>query len=132
MEDAMKMPTAAALAALAGFALGGASIQALHAQAKPRAYVVVEVDVKNTEGFHKEYSPPAYNAIKTTGAKYLARGGKTVAIDGEPPKGRTLLIEFDSLEQAQAAYASPAYRESRKLGDQHAQFRIWAMEGVVE
>jgi hypothetical protein len=43
----MKSHYTVALSMLAGAALGGAAIQSLHAQVNPRAYVVVEVDVRN-------------------------------------------------------------------------------------
>jgi uncharacterized protein (DUF1330 family) len=117
---------------LAGFGLGAAAIGALHAQAKPPAYAVVEIDVTNQDAFMKEYSPIAGNAITAAGGKYLARGGKNVAIDGEPPKPRTVVIAFESLEKAQAAFASPAYRDGRKIGDKYAKFRIWAVEGLSQ
>jgi len=128
----MKNRTSVALAVVAGFALGGAAIQALHAQAKPPAYVVVEIDLTNQEAFLKEYAPIAGKAIIAGGGKYLARGGKNVAIDGEPPKPRTVVIAFDSMEKAQATFASADYREGRKIGDKYAKFRIWAVEGLAQ
>ncbi len=45
------------LSMLAGAALGGAAIQALHAQAKPRAYVIGEVTIKDQDGFLNEFAP---------------------------------------------------------------------------
>jgi uncharacterized protein (DUF1330 family) len=119
-----------ALAMLAGTGLGGAAIQGLHAQAKLPAYTVVEIDVTNQDAFVKEYAPIAGKAITDGGGTYLARGGKNVAIDGEPPKVRTVVISFDSLEKAQATFASTEYREGRKIGDKYAKFRIWAVEGL--
>jgi uncharacterized protein (DUF1330 family) len=126
----MKTRYAVAFAMFAGFGLGAAAIQGLHAQAKPPAYVVVEIDVTNQDAFLKEYAPIAGNAITAGGGKYLARGGKSVAIDGEPPKPRTVVIAFESMEKAQATFASAAYRDGRKIGDKYAKFRIWATEGV--
>jgi uncharacterized protein (DUF1330 family) len=55
-----------------------------------------------------------------------------VAIDGDPPKVRTVILAFESLEKAQAAFASTAYRENRKIGDKYAKFRIWAVEGLAQ
>ena len=40
---------------LAGAALGAAGIHGLHAQSKPPAYVIAEVDVADQEGYTKEY-----------------------------------------------------------------------------
>ena len=36
-----------------GFALGAATIQILHAQAKPPGYVIAEVNVKDPDGYKK-------------------------------------------------------------------------------
>jgi uncharacterized protein (DUF1330 family) len=88
----MKIRYVIALAVVAGFGAGAAAVQVLHAQAKPPAYVVVEIDVTNNDAFLKEYAPIAGNAIGAGGGKYLARGGENVAIDGEPPKPRTVVI----------------------------------------
>ena len=128
----MKTNYKVAIALVAGAAIGGVAIQGLHAQAKPPAYVVVEIDATNPDAFLKEYAPIAGKAITTGGGKYLARGGKNVAIDGEPPKPRTVVIAFDSMETAQATFASAAYREGRKIGDKYAKFRIWAVEGIAQ
>lgn len=49
-----------------------------------------------------------------------------------PPKARTIVVAFDSLEQAQAAFASTAYRDARKIGDKYAKFRIWAIGGLAK
>ena len=43
-----------ALALIAGAAIGGSAVQALHAKASPRAYVVGEVDVTNHDAFVKD------------------------------------------------------------------------------
>jgi len=43
----MKTRYTVALSILAGVAVGAAAVQALHAQAKPPAYVVAEIDVTN-------------------------------------------------------------------------------------
>ena len=128
----MKTRYAVGLAAVIGFGLGGVAIQGLHAQAKPPAYAVVEIDVTNQDAFLKEYSPIAGKAITGGGGKYLARGGKNVTIDGEPAKPRTVIVQFDSLEKAQAAFSSSEYKEGRKIGDKYAKFRIWAMEGLAQ
>jgi uncharacterized protein (DUF1330 family) len=116
---------------LAGAAVGAFAIQALHAQAKPRAFVVAEVDVTNQDGFTKEYVPLAVKALTDSGNKPLARGGKTATIEGAPPK-RVVINSFDSLDQAVAAYNSAAYKEARKIGNKYATFRIYAVEALAQ
>ena len=125
----MKTQYTVVLAALTGIGIGAAAVQGLHAQAKPPAYAVVEIDVTNADAFTKEYAPIAGKVITAAGGKYLARGGKNVAIEGDPPK-RITIIQFESLEKAQALFASSEYREGRKTGDKYAKFRILAVEGL--
>jgi hypothetical protein len=59
----MKAKYSVALAMAASFALGGLAVQGLHAQAKPPAYVVAEVTVKDQDGYTKEFLPAIGKAI---------------------------------------------------------------------
>jgi uncharacterized protein (DUF1330 family) len=127
----MKTNYKVAIALIAGVGIGGAAIQGLHAQAKPRAYVVAEVDVTNQDAFIKEYTPLAVKALTESGNKVVARGGKTATIEGAPPK-RIVINSFDNLDQAVAAYNSPAYKEARKIGNKYATFRIYAVEELAK
>ena len=43
------------LSMLAGAALGGGAIEALHAQAKPPVYMIAINEVSDQEGYAKEY-----------------------------------------------------------------------------
>ena len=128
----MKSNYKLAIAMLAGFALGAAAVQGLYAQAKPPAYVISEIDVVDKDAYAKEYLPLAQKALRDSGQKQLAAGGKTAALSGEPPKARIVLSVFESLESAQAAYTSPAYLEARKIGDKYAKLRIFAVEGLPQ
>ena len=125
----MKSNYKLAMAMLAGAALGAAAVQGLHAQAKPPAYVISEIDVTNKDAYSKEYVPLAVKALKESGQKQLAAGGKTASIAGEAPKGRIVVSVFENIEKAQAAYTSPAYMEARKVGDKYGKFRIYVVEG---
>jgi uncharacterized protein (DUF1330 family) len=127
----MKTQYIVALSVAAGVAIGAAAIQTLHAQAKPPGFTVVEIDVSNPDAYAKEFLPLATKALTDGGIKYLARGGKTETIEGDPPTKRVAIGQFESLEKAKATYTSPAYMEARKIGNQYAKFRIWAVEGVA-
>jgi uncharacterized protein (DUF1330 family) len=127
----MKTQCAVTLALLTGVGLGAVAVQGLHAQAKPPAWAIAEIDVSNQDGFAKDYVPPAEKATLAGGGKYLARGTKTVSIKGDPPK-RIVLLTFESLEKAQAMFASPAFVEAAKIGEKYAKFRIYVVEGVPQ
>jgi uncharacterized protein (DUF1330 family) len=128
----MKTRYTAALSVLAGLAVGAAAVQALHAQAKPPAYVVGEIEVTNLTPYDKEYVPAAMKAIADGGGKYIVRGGESAALYGEPPKGRIAIMVFESMEKAKAAFNSPAYKAAKKIGDKYANFRIYAVEGLPQ
>jgi uncharacterized protein (DUF1330 family) len=102
------------LAVLAGAALGAAAIQALHAQVKPPAYLVIDVDVTDPE-LYAQYQ--AARPLQTQySARFIALGGKTESFAGEPPK-RAVIAAFDSLEKAQALRDSAAYKELVSVRD---------------
>ena len=128
----MKTSYAVAVAMLAGSVIGAATVQSLHAQSKPVAYVISEIDVTNPDAYAKEYVPLANKALADSGQKRLASGGRTIALAGEPPASRVVLSVFESLEKAQAAYTSPAYIDARKIGDKHGKLRIFAVEGIAQ
>jgi uncharacterized protein (DUF1330 family) len=129
---AMKTRYTVALSILAGVAVGAAAVQALNAQAQPPAYVIAEIDVTNPEPYEKEYVVPAAKAITDRGGKYIVRGGKTASFYGEPPKPRIAVMAFESMEKAQAAFNSSAYKDAKKVGDKYAKFRVYAVEGVSQ
>jgi uncharacterized protein (DUF1330 family) len=112
--------------------LGALAVDRLHAQARPPAYVISEIDVTNADGYTKEYVPLATKALAESGQKRLASGGKTIALAGTAPASRIVLSVFENLEKAQAAYSSPAYVEARKIGDQYGKLRIFAVEGLPQ
>ena len=114
-----------------GIALSLAGIQNLHAQTKLRAYAIVEIDVSNEEAFMKEYAPIVGKIITDGGGKYISRGGKIVAIEGAAAK-RITIVEFESVEKAQALFASAAYRDARKIGEKYAKFRVTAVEALPQ
>jgi uncharacterized protein (DUF1330 family) len=130
----MKTLYTVVLAMLAGAGLGAAAVQGLHAQAKPPAYVVAEIDVTNQDAFAKEYAPIAAKALAEGGSGYksIARGGKTVSIEGAPPKSRIVINAFENLDKAVAAFNSAGYKEARKIGDKYATFRLYAVEGLPQ
>jgi uncharacterized protein (DUF1330 family) len=128
----MKTRCTVALSIVAGVAVGAAAVQALHAQAKPPAYVIAEIDVTNLEPYDKEYVPPAAKAVTDGGGKYIVRGGRTVALYGEPPKPRIAVMVFESMDKARAAFDSPAYKAAKTLGDKYATFRVYAVEGLPQ
>lgn len=57
------------------------------------------------------YNKLARSAVQAGGGRTLARGGRAVAYDAGIAE-RTVLVEFDTFEQAVAARESAAYQEA--------------------
>jgi uncharacterized protein (DUF1330 family) len=128
----MKTHYTVAMAMVAGFGLGAVAVQGLHAQGKPPVYQVVEIDVLNQDAYVKDYVPKAQAAIKAAGGKFLAAGGKTTTIEGEPPKSRIVIQQWDSVEKIQAYRNSAAFKDLLPLRDKLAKFRSFAVEGLPQ
>ncbi len=107
---------AAAIAALA------AGVHAFQDSAK-RAYLLVQVDVTNPQQY-AEYAKLSPAIIDKFGGRFLARGGRSLTLEGAAAPSRVVVIEFPTFEQAQAFYNSPEYQAARKVraGAATAQF----------
>jgi len=131
-EEIMKTRYTVALAMFAGFGLGAVAVQGLHAQAKPPVYQVVEINASDLETYVKDYVPKARAAITAAGGKFLAAGGKTTTIEGEPPKSRIVIQQWDSVEKIQAYRDSAAFKDLLPLRNKLATFRSYAVEGEAQ
>ena len=88
---------------IAGAALGGAAIQGLHAQAKPKAYLVTESEVIDRPSV-PPYDPALASAMQAAGGQWIGGAGPTekiTAVLGDPPK-RFGVTEFENIDKAQA------------------------------
>ena len=95
----MKTRYTVALSLIAGAALGGAAIQGLHAQAKPPAYVITHTEITDQAAF-SEFSSKVPATMQAFGGKFLVRGGKVTALEGDAPK-RVIVTAFDNVDNAQ-------------------------------
>jgi len=93
------------------------------------AYVIVEVEVLDTEAFdrYRALVPPTVAAY---GGRYLARGGRAVVLEGDPPPRRMVLLEFPSVERAPEWCESEEYAPAKALRETAARVRMICVEGV--
>jgi uncharacterized protein (DUF1330 family) len=120
-----------AIAVVAGAALGAAAMQGLHAQAKPKAYTVAELETLDAAA-QASYVPAVLAAQKAAGGHpFNTGGGKMVAMEGAAPPMRAAITEWDSLEQAQAFYTSAAWKALAPQRDKAAKtIRRYTVEAV--
>jgi uncharacterized protein (DUF1330 family) len=120
-----------ALAVVAGATIGAAAMQALHAQAKPKAYTISELETLDAAA-QAAYVPAVQAAQKAAGARlFNTAGGKIVAMEGAPAPKRVAITEWDSLEKAQAFYDSKAWKDLAPQRDKAVKtIRRYAVEAV--
>jgi uncharacterized protein (DUF1330 family) len=93
------------------------------------AYVIAEIDITDPQAY-EEYRRQVPGVIAQYGGKYLARGGKTEALEGGWSPKRIALLEFPSLEQALKWYRSPEYAPLIKLRQRASKGRLLVVEGL--
>ena len=120
-------------AVIGSFVIGVGAASALHAQARPPAYVWAEIDVKDWVGYNKYFLAKTQANIRESGGKYLAgnsnAGGPTaVSLSGPAPPDRVTLLQFADMDAVKAFYAKQRTLEA-DVGCKYASFRVVAIEG---
>ena len=93
------------------------------------AYFIVDNEVTDHTGF-EEYRKQVPATVEKYGGKFLVRGGKAHPLEGDWPERRRVIIEFPSIEQAKAWYASPEYAKPLALRKAASKGRLVFLEGV--
>jgi uncharacterized protein (DUF1330 family) len=113
-------------AALAITALAATGARA----AAPKAYVIGEVNVTDAETY-KTYAAKTSPIVAKFGGIYIARGGRSVPVEGTPPAGRIILIQFPSLAAAQAFESSAEYLKVAPIRQRSSTGRFFIVEGAM-
>jgi uncharacterized protein (DUF1330 family) len=119
------------LYALGGIVIGASGGAALHAQstAAAPAYYVVEVNVRDLDKYKNDYAFHVAATLAPYGGRYLAAGGRTESIEGAPPASRVSILEFPSVDKAEAWYNSPDYDKIKPVRHAVATTRSFIVEG---
>jgi uncharacterized protein (DUF1330 family) len=94
------------------------------------AYVVYQGEVTDPDRYD-EYKTKAAASIVAAGGRYLVRGGDVEVLEGEAPAGRTVVLEFPTMQAALDWYRGDEYTEIRKLREGAARARMYAVDGVA-
>jgi uncharacterized protein (DUF1330 family) len=127
----MKTHYAVALAVAAGFGLGAVAVQGLHAQAKPPAYLLAEVQVTDPDTW-KQYLAALPGTMAPYKTRTLARANPVALDNSAPPAGSLVIIAFNNMEDVKAFWNSPAYQAIIPLREKSAKTRVYAVEGMPQ
>ncbi len=132
----MKTNSRLVLAAFTGIAIGVVGATAtIHAQQArtPPAYVIAEGAVNDpatAAATLKPYIEKMPETLAPFDHRFIVRGGKTQALEGEPPKS-IVVIAFDSAAKAREWYDSPAYAAIRPIRQNATKSRVYIVEGLA-
>jgi uncharacterized protein (DUF1330 family) len=93
----------------------------------PKGYWIAHVDVRDPERY-KDYVSTAKPAFERFGARFLARGGASQAMESAG-RARNVVIEFPSMQAALDCYNSPEYQAAKAIRVTVADGEITIVEG---
>ena len=120
------------LAGLAVVATGGIGLTAIHAQAPSQpapAYYIADFELTDPEGI-RPYSAGVAATFEPFGGRFIVRGGEIAGLEGERPKGRLVMIAFDSMEKAKAWYHSAEYQKLIPIRQRSGNSRTFIVQGT--
>jgi len=94
-----------------------------------KAYVILDIDVKNPAGY-EEYKKVGAPTLGLYGGKPLARGGRTEVMEGSWQPKRVVMLEFESMDAAKKWWNSPEYAKAKKLRHAAAETNVVFLEGM--
>lgn len=93
------------------------------------AYVIYRAEVHDPAQYER-YKARSAEAVAAAGGRFIVRGGEVDVLEGEPPGGRTVVIEFPSMQAARDWYDGDRYAEAKALRQDAARTRVFIVDGV--
>ena len=78
----------------------------------PKAYIIAQIDITDPGAYTAVYAAAATEALKTSSGRMLVRGGRYEALEGQA-RGRTVVVEFDSFDEARSYYFRSSIKPPR-------------------
>jgi uncharacterized protein (DUF1330 family) len=78
------------------------------------AYVVVNIRIRDPVRY-EEYKRLASPTVTAYGGRYVSRGAPVEVREGDWVPSRLVILEFPTLDQAQAWWSSPEYAPAKAL-----------------
>ena len=93
------------------------------------AYMIARIKVTDPEQY-KKYIAVTPGILANFGARFIARGGDTVTLEGPEETSRVVLVEFPSLERIREFYNSAEYQEAIKIREGAAEVSLVGVAGA--
>jgi uncharacterized protein (DUF1330 family) len=120
------------LAVLVGVSIGsigGIAIRGQQVKTAP-GYLIAETAVTDPDKL-QNYAQKVEETLAPFNHHYVVRSSRIEALEGDAPKGRIVIIAFESAAKAREWYDSPAYAAIRPIRQRAAKSRIFIVEGLA-
>ena len=94
------------------------------------AYVINDMEVTNPE-LLVEYKKLSAPTVQQFGGRFIARGGRMVALEGDWNPERVVILEFPTFEQAKSWAESAEYAPAKLLRQRASKSKLIVIEGVA-
>jgi uncharacterized protein (DUF1330 family) len=128
----MKANSKLVLAMMVGALIGIAGETVIKGQQTKTApgYLIAEAEITDPTAL-QDYGKKIAETLAPFNHRYVVSTSKIQALEGEAPKDRVVVIEFDSVQKAREWYDSPAYAAIRPIRQNATKSRIFIVEGVA-
>jgi uncharacterized protein (DUF1330 family) len=92
-------------------------------------YILIRVTVTDMARY-SDYMALTPNILAKYQGRFIARGGRSVTLEGPEETRRLALVEFPTMELAETFYASPEYQAAKTLRDGACEAEFVALEGL--
>jgi uncharacterized protein (DUF1330 family) len=93
------------------------------------AYLIVDVDVHNAEGY-QEYRNNVPSFIAKHGGRYIVRGGESEVIEGDFNPHRLVIFEFPDRQSIRNMFADEEYIKLAQVRFRTAKTNAVAVDGI--
>jgi uncharacterized protein (DUF1330 family) len=91
-------------------------------------YLIIDIGVMD-QGLYEEYVAQVPAVVEQYGGRYLVRGGEVVALAGGWRPERIVVLEFESIDQAQDYLTSPENLALASLQEKSITIRAIIVQG---
>ena len=93
-------------------------------------YTLIDITVRDAN-LYAQYVEQVREVVERHGGEYLTRGGEVTVLSRDWHPGRVVLIEFPTMDDLRACFASPEYAALAPLRERSTVSRTIIVEGVA-
>jgi uncharacterized protein (DUF1330 family) len=93
------------------------------------AYVIGEIEVTDPATY-EDYRKQVLATVEKHGGRFIVRGGKVEALEGDWSPKRLVVLEFPSMQKLLTWYRSAEYAPLIKLRQKASRGKLVAVEGA--